>query len=86
MSYNQEFVNLSVHTGSANINTSWTGWHNIINDTTLRPYEPVTAMDSNGTIVIKSSDNSAQITFKSITGNTISGVKVYGELLWKKIN
>lgn len=81
--YNNELVNVVIHTGTANVPTSWVGWHNILNDTSLRPSMPVSETDTSGSILIKASNNSPQITFKSITGSAVSG-QIYGELLWRK--
>ena len=83
MKYNNEFVNITVHTGSATAHTYWEEWHNVLNDSSLRPSMPVSATSATGNVIIKCSDNSAKVSFKSNTGSTVSEY-IYGELLWRK--
>lgn len=81
--YNNEFVNITVHTGSATVSTSWNEWHNVLNDSSLRPSMPVSTTSATGNVIIKCNDNSAKVSFKSNTGSTVTEY-IYGELLWKK--
>ena len=81
--YNNEFVNITVHTGTANVHTSWDEWHDVLNDSSLRPSMPVSTTSASGNVIIKCNDNSAKVSFKSNTGSTVSEY-IYGELLWRK--
>ena len=82
--YNQELVRLILNLSSnVNISSSWNGWQNILTDDFIRPQNGIVRIDNSGQVLIRVSNASDNIKFKSVLNTTIS-TTVFGEIIWKR--
>ena len=83
--YNQYYTYLRVQIPeNANVNDSFNGWHNVLNDTWIRPKQDThVSPDNSGEVFIKAYD-SARIDFKSVKGTSYTNRSIHGTLFFAR--
>ena len=82
--YNEDWVQLLVNISSnVNISSSWNGWQNILTDDFIRPEKGIVKVDNSGHTLIRVSNVSENIKFKSVLNSSFQNT-VYAEIEWKR--
>ena len=82
--YNQELVRLILNLSvNINVTSAWNGWQNILTDDFIRPQNGIVRIDNSGQVLIRVSNASENIKFKTVLNTTVS-TTVFGEIIWKR--
>lgn len=84
VTYNEELVNLSVHTGNVGTTASWQEFHTVITNNSLKPIYHVSTLDKYGDCVVRITGDTGKVGFKNVRNTSQSLPNVYAELIWKK--